>query len=152
MFLSLGEFVPNAERLAHIFSTATAPTFFLGAVAAFASLMTSRMEAAMNRVRALNSIADMNKESAHLKADVERLLRRARLLKSGIINALVAGVCATVLLADLFATEFVGLKYAYGAGILFMIATIFLGVALVRFAQEVRISVHESDNFEAKTV
>jgi hypothetical protein len=145
------QFVPDAERLAHIFSTATAPTFFLGAVAAFPGLMTSRMEAAMNRVRALNSIPDTSKDKAHLKSDVERLIRRARLLKSGIFNALAAGVCATLLLANLFVTEFIGLKYAYGAGILFLIATMFLGIALVRFGQEVRISLHESDNLAAET-
>ena len=37
------DFVPDPERLSRIFATATAPTFFLGAVAAFAALMTSRM-------------------------------------------------------------------------------------------------------------
>jgi len=60
---------------------------------------------------------------------------------------LVAGVCATVLLAILFATEFLGLTYAYGAGILFIIATFFLGVALIRFAQEVSISLEDADRF-----
>jgi hypothetical protein len=145
--LQFQAFVPDAERLSHIFSTAVAPTFFLGSVAGFASLMTSRMNAAMDRVRALNAIPDDDQRRAHLKADVTRLVRRAQLLKSGIFNALVAGVCATILLGILFMTEFIGLKYAYGAGLLFMIATAFLGFALVRFAQEVRISLHEADRF-----
>ena len=147
MSFVIPDFVPDAARLAHIFSTAVAPTFFLGSVAAFASLMTLRMAAAMDRVRTLNSIGDDDDERAHLKADVDRLIRRARLLNSGIFNALVAGVCATVLLGILFVTEFLGLKYAYGAGLLFMIATLFLGVALIRFAQEVRISLDEPDKF-----
>lgn len=141
------EFVPNADRLAGIFQTATAPTFFLGAVAAFASLMTSRMTGAMDRVRALNAIKEDDPDRAHLKTDLERLLRRAELLKSGIFSALVAGVCATLLLAILFFTEFIGLTYAYGAGILFLVATFFLGIALVRFAQEVRISLDEPDRY-----
>jgi hypothetical protein len=143
----LPEFIPNASRLAGIFSSATSPTFFLGAVAAFASLMTSRMSATMERVRALNSISDDDESRVHLKSDLKRLLRRAALLKAGIFAALIAGVCATVLLAVLFATEFMGLTYAYGAGVLFLVATIFLGVALVRFAQEVNISLDEPDKY-----
>ena len=140
-------FVPNAQRLAGIFQSATAPTFFLGAVAAFASLMTVRMSGAMDRVRELNSIKEDDPDRAYLKADLDRLLRRAELLKSGIFAALVAGVCATFLLADLFATEFFGLAYAYGAALLFLAATLFLGMALVRFAREVSISLEDPDKY-----
>jgi hypothetical protein len=140
------EYVPNAQRLATIFQTATAPTFFLGAVAGFASLMTSRMSAAMERVRVLNAIGD-DEDRAHLKGDLVRLLRRAELLKDGIFSALVAGVCATLLLGILFATEFLGLTYAYGAGLLFIVATFFLGRALVKFAREVSISLDEPDRY-----
>jgi cytochrome c biogenesis protein CcdA len=140
-------FMPDAERLARIFSSATSPTFFLGAVAAFASLMTLRMSDVMQRVRALNSISEDDAERSHLKSDLDRLMRRARLLKDGIFNALLSGVCATILLAVLFTTEFLGLHYAYGAAALFIIATATLGVALVRFAQEVRISLDEPDKY-----
>ena len=60
---------------------------------------------------------------------------------------LIAGVCATLLLAILFATEFFGFEYAYGAGLLFLIATILLGFALFKFAREARISLDKADNF-----
>jgi hypothetical protein len=141
------EFVPDAPRLVGIFQSATAPTFFLGAVAGFASLMTSRMSAAMDRVRTLNAIREDDLDRAHLRDDLDRLLRRAQLLKAGIFSALVAGVFATLLLADLFITEFLGLKYAYGAAILFIVATFFLGRALVKFAREVSISLDEPDKY-----
>jgi hypothetical protein len=147
MFDFMPEFIPNAERLAGIFHTATAPTFFLGAVAGFASLMTSRMSAAMERVRTLNAIREDDLDRAHLRNDRDRLLRRAELLKAGIFSALVAGVFATLLLGVLFVTEFIGLAYSYGAGLLFIIATIFLGRALVKFAQEVNISLDEPDRY-----
>ena len=65
------------------------------------------------------------------------LKRRARLLSDGIILSLGGGVCATLLLAALFASQFFGLKHVYGAGVLFFVATLLLGVALLRFAQEV---------------
>ena len=141
------DFVPDIGRLADIFHIATAPTFFLGAVAGFASLMTSRMSAAMERVRTLNAIREDDLDRAHLRDDRDRLLRRAELLKDGIFSALVAGVFATLLLAVLFMTEFLGLTYAYGAGLLFIVATFFLGRALVKFAREVNISLEEPDKY-----
>jgi hypothetical protein len=68
-------------------------------------------------------------------------------LNSGILAALRGGLCATLLLAILFASEFLGLKYAYGAGLLFMLSTFLLGFALFRFAQEARISLAEADEY-----
>jgi Protein of unknown function (DUF2721) len=140
-------FIPDMERLSQIFSQAIAPTFFLGAVAAFVSLMASRLSAVMVRVQTLNAITDDDHPRVPLKADVERLRRRARLLNSGILAALRGGLCATLLLAILFASEFLGLKYAYGAGLLFMLSTFLLGFALFRFAQEARISLAEADEY-----
>ena len=90
-------FVPDAERLTQIFSQAIAPTFFLGAVAAFVSLMASRLSAVMVRLQTLNAITEHLR--IHLKADVARLRRRARFLNSGILASLRGGLCATLLLA-----------------------------------------------------
>src|SRR5580765_8054242 len=113
------DFFPDTQRLAQIFSQALAPTFFLGAVAGFVSLMASRLSAVIERARALNAIREDDRARAHLKADLERLRRRARFLNSGILAALRGGLCATLLLAVMFMTEFMGLKYAYGAAMLF---------------------------------
>ena len=71
------------------------------------------------------------------------LTRRARLLSDGIILSLGSGMCATLLLAILFASQFFGLQHAYGAAIMFFVATLLLGVALVRFAQEAWHARHE---------
>jgi hypothetical protein len=142
------EFVPDLQRLTMIFSQATAPTFFLGAVAAFVSLMSSRQSAVVVRIRALNGIPQDDPARAYLKADLDRLRRRARLLSSAIVASLISGICATTLLAIVFTAEFFGMKYAYGAGLLFILATFFLGVALVRFAQEARVGLSEADEYE----
>jgi hypothetical protein len=146
--LNMFDFIPDTQRLAQIFSEATAPTFFLGAVAAFVSLMTSRLTAVIERARILNAIAEDDDARAHLKADLLRLKRRARILNSSILATLRAGFCATVLLAIVFATEFLGMKYAYGAGLLFLTATSLLGFALFRFGQEARISLSEADEYQ----
>lgn len=81
-----------------------------------------------------------------LKVDLERSRRCGRSLNSDILAALRGGVLATLLLAIMFITGFMGLK-PYGAGLLFIVATGFLGVALVRFAQEARISLGEHDEY-----
>ena len=142
------DFVPDAERLSRIFSSATAPTFFLGAVAGFVSLTASRLSAITERARTLNAIADEDHARAHLKADLHRLRRRASLLNSGILAALRGGLCATLLLALIFVTEFMGLRYAYGAAVLFIVATGFLGFALFRFSQEARIGYDKTDEYQ----
>jgi Protein of unknown function (DUF2721) len=124
------ELVPNIDRLTQIFSNAVAPAFFLGAVAAFVSLMMSRLAAVHERIKATRALPDQNSMA------LGPLRRRARLLSDGIILSLSGGVCATLLLAVLFASQFFGLRHVYGAGVLFFVATLLLGVALFRFAQE----------------
>ena len=63
------------------------------------------------------------------------------------LAALRGGVCATLLLAIMFIAGFLGLKHAYGAGLLFIVATGFLGFALIRFAQEASISLNKHDEY-----
>ena len=131
------EFVPNFDRLSEIFSNAVAPAFFLGTVAAFVSLMTLRLAALTERIRALIAAEDDEHSAAvRNRATLAPLVRRARLLSDGIVLSLTSGICATLLLAILFAGQFLHLDRAYGAALLFIAATLLLGVALFRFAQE----------------
>jgi len=141
------DLIPDAKQLSEIFSQAIAPTFFLGAVAGFLSLMTSRLSGVMQRVQAVNAIDKEDPARAHLKDDLERLRRRARFLNSGILASLYSGLCATVLLGILFIAALFSFEHAYGAPGLFVLATIFLGFALFRFAQEARISLTEADEY-----
>jgi hypothetical protein len=141
------DFIPDAKQLSEIFSQAIAPTFFLGAVAGFLSLMASRLSAVMQRVQAINAIAEDDPARVHLKDDLERLRRRARFLNSGILAALYSGICATVLLGILFIAALFKFEHAYGAPLLFVAATIFLGFAIFRFSQEARISLAEADEY-----
>ena len=54
------EFIPTIERLTQIFSNAVAPSFFLGAVAAFVSLMMSRLAAVNDRIKATRALPDQD--------------------------------------------------------------------------------------------
>ena len=130
------EFIPSIERLTQIFSNVVAPAFFLGAVAAFVSLMMSRLAAVNERIKATRALPDQDRAAVGSSMALGSFKRRARLLSDGIILSLGGGVCATLLLAALFASQFFGLNRVYGAGLLFFVATLLLGVALFRFAQE----------------
>lgn len=136
------DFIPDADRLVKIFSQAAAPTFFLGAVAAFVSLMNTRLAEVAGRIR---QVGGRVSDDPALADEVRHLRIRSDHLHSGIASSLRAGICATALLAVLFVCEFAGLQYAYGAGLLFVVATFLLGYALYRFLQDVRISVADLD-------
>src|SRR6267154_3057230 len=131
------ELVPDIDRLTQIFSNAVAPSFFLGAIAAFVSLMMSRLTLVNARIKVARENPNEVRAAVGSGSALGRLARRSRVLNDGILLSLGGGVCATLLLAALFASQFFGLKHVYGAGILFFLATLLLGVALFRFAQEV---------------
>ncbi len=139
--------VPTIDQLATLFSYAIAPAFFLGAVAGFISLMSDRLGGVMTRARLLNSIPT-DSEKAHLKMDIGRLRRRASLLRNGILLSLCSGICSALLLGIIFASGFFGLHHAYGAGLLFILANVLLGGALVRFAQDAAMDLNELDYVE----
>ncbi|MFO1146727.1 MAG: DUF2721 domain-containing protein [Alsobacter sp.] len=142
------QLIPDLARLAGIFSQATAPAFFLGAVAGFVSLMSGRLNIIVTRMQKLSRIGEDHPYHGSLKPDLARLRRRARLLSDGISAALIAGLAATVLLAVLFLSELVGVHHAYGGAFLFIVATLSLGWGLISFFQEARLGLAEADEYE----
>ncbi|MHB2167708.1 DUF2721 domain-containing protein [Alsobacter sp. R-9] len=138
------EFLPPLERLTQIFANATAPAFFLGAVAAFVSLMTSRLAVVRDRAVKLQAAAQTKEKRIFIK-QMKRLIRRARRLNDAIVLTLASGICATLLLTVLFMSQFLGEDHAYGAAVLFCTATLLLSAALYLFFDEARLARYESD-------
>jgi hypothetical protein len=141
------ELLPNIERLTQIFQQATAPAFLLGAVAGFVSLMYARLHHILQQMHRIDSGKSGYPDGDRLVAHRAILRRRAQLLARGILASLYGAICSTLVLAILFASEILGLRYAFFAPALFAVATIALGVGLVRFIQEARIGVAEADRF-----
>jgi hypothetical protein len=141
------DLVPDAQQLSQVMSQATAPAFVLGAVAGFISILLGRMTTVVDRIRSLNEIADDDTPRAHLKSDIPRLRRRAKLLNGATHLALASGMCTSFLLVVGFASAFLKLQHEYGAGLLFVFAVGLLGGALFRFGQEIRIGLSESDHY-----
>jgi hypothetical protein len=139
--------VPTADQLSQIMSHAIAPAFLLGAVAAYISILLTRMTVIVDRIRILNDIADEDVARVRLRSDIPRLKRRAELLNKATYLALGSGICTTLLLILGFAMAFFGFRHEYGVGALFVIAVCLMGGSLTRFAQEVRIALHEFENY-----
>ena len=138
---------PDAVQLSHVISEATAPAFVLGAVAAFVSVLLTRLTAVVERIRHVNDISDDEQSRARLKADLPRLRRRARLLNNATRLALASGVCTALLLVVAFGCALLRTEHVYGAGTLFFLAVILLGGSLFRFGQEVMTGLSEADHY-----
>lgn len=138
---------PDAVQLAQVISQATAPAFMLGAVAGFVSILLGRMNAIVDRIRHLNEIDDADGSRSHLKADVPRLRKRLRLLSDATRLILASGMCTALLLCVGFGSAFLHLQHVYGAGVLFFMAVVLMGIALVKFGQEVTIGISEADHY-----
>jgi Protein of unknown function (DUF2721) len=141
------DLVPDTVQLSQVMSQATGPAFVLGAVAAFIAVLLSRMQLVLERIRSLNEISDGDTARAHLKSDIPRLRKRAKLLNSSTHLALLSGMCTSLLLIVGFVSAFFRLRHEYGAGVLFTVAIGLLGGALFRFVQEVRMGLSEADHF-----
>jgi hypothetical protein len=94
------------------------------------SLMMSRLTAVNERIKATRTLPNQDRDAVGSSMALDSFKRRGRLLSDGIILSLGGGMCATLLLAALFASQFFGLHHVYGAGVLFFVATLLLGIAL----------------------
>jgi hypothetical protein len=136
---------PTATQLTQVISQVTAPAFLLGAVAAFVSVLISRMNRIIDRSQALNAIAD-DDPKVKLKSDVPRLKARAALLK---LYSTISAIVTSMLVIVAFVSAYFGIAHEYGVGLLFIVAIGFFTASLVNLARETRIALHEYDHFSS---
>lgn len=92
----------SLREISHVIALAMAPAFLLGAVAEFSALVVGRMTSIVTRIRTLNTIEDADRVRAHLKADIPRLKRSARLAGRSLVFLVSAGLVTTSLMALAF--------------------------------------------------
>jgi magnesium-transporting ATPase (P-type) len=134
---------PTATQLSQVISQVTAPAFLLGAVAAFVSVLISRMNRIIDRSQALNAIADDDKLKASLKSDIPRLKARAVLLNKAIFFSTISAIVTSLLVIVAFVSAYFNIAHEYGVGALFVVALCFFTASLVNLARETRIALHE---------
>jgi len=130
------EFVPNAEELAHVFSVATGPAFFLGAITALISIILGRLNSVVARIKEIDIGGDAGKLVPN--NEILALDKRADALSMSLYLSLGGGVCTLALLAYMSFGEFFKLQQLYGAGLLFVVATFLVAGSLLMLALDVR--------------
>lgn len=123
--------IPSIEQLSRIIGSVAATAVLLDAVAAFASVLISRLNRVIDCSRFLHAIVQGDEKKAHLKSDTPRLKRRAVLLNQSIflLHCLHRHHC-------FFAHE-------YGVAILFVAALSFFLLAIINLVRETRIALHD---------
>ena len=137
----------QTEQLSQVIAHATAPSFLLGAVSGFVAVLMGRMNGIIDRIRALNAIADNDQSRSYLKEDLPRLKRRAKLMNDAIYLAVGSAICTTLLVILAFASALFGMRHEPGAAVMFMLALGLMGASLLTLAREVRIALTDYDHY-----
>lgn len=133
---------PTSEQLSQVIAQVTAPSFILGAVAAFLSLLISRMNRVIDRIQTLS---DRDEDKKSLKQDIPRLKRRAELLNKAILYAGTSAILTCLLVIVAFISAYFRMRHEYGVALLFVIALGFFTASLTNLVREARMSLHEYD-------
>ncbi|MFO1116062.1 MAG: DUF2721 domain-containing protein [Beijerinckiaceae bacterium] len=146
----LSQIASNAsvEELGKVMVRATAPVFLLSAVAAYISVLTTRLSRIVDRIRVLNRISETDHDRRFLRSDVPRMKRRAELIHRAIRFSLISAISTSLIVAFMFGGAFVGLRHEWAAALLFVFAQVMFISSLVSFAMELRISMSDYDNYE----
>ena len=136
---------PSVEQLSRIIGSVAAPAFLLGAVAAFISVLISRMNRIIDRSQFLHGIGDGDGAKSYLKADIPRLKSRAALLNRAVFYATLSAIATALLIIVAFILAMLHIAHEYGVAILFIVAIGFFCVSLVNLARETLIALHEFD-------
>lgn len=136
---------PSVEQLSRIIGSVAAPAFLLSAVAAFISVLISRMNRIIDRSQFLHGIGDADGARSYLKADIPRLKSRAALLNRAVFYATLSAITTAILIIVAFILAMLHITHEYGVAILFIVAIGFFCVSLVDLARETRIALHEFD-------
>ena len=136
----------SIDHLSEVISHVVAPSFLLGAVAGFISILLTRLNSVLERLRLLNSLPENKDSGIFLKNDIPRQQKRAALLNKAIFLGVLSGVGAVVLIIVSFATAMFGYNHVWGAAILFVISLSMLFASLIFFALEISIGLSKYDH------
>lgn len=136
---------PSIDQLGRIIANVAAPAFLLGAVAAFISVVISRINRVIDRSLFIHGIPENDSPKSFLKSDLPRLRRRAELLNRSLFCAIVSAILTALIIIVAFISALLHFDHEYGVALLFMAALLMFCVSLVDLARETRIALHEYD-------
>jgi hypothetical protein len=119
----------SLREISHVIALSMAPAFLLAAVGAFSALVVGKMTSVVTRIRTLNTIEDTDRARAHLKADIPRLKRCAKLMGHSLTCLTGSGFVTTSLMILAFAGAVMKWQHETAVATLFMIALALFAVA-----------------------
>jgi hypothetical protein len=134
------------SQLSEVIAQAVAPAFILGALAAFTAVLVARQNRIIDRTITLNGISEGDGGRSRLKADLPRLVRRARMMNKAIFWSIMSSVAITLLVIVAFASALLHIQHEFAVAILFVVSLGAFTISLVEFAREVRIALSEFDH------
>lgn len=134
---------PSVEQLSSIIGSVAAPAFLLGAVAAFISVLISRLNRVIDRSQFIHGIDD--EARSYLKEDIPRLKRRAALLNRAVVYATMCAIFTAGLIIIAFVCDMLHIRHEYGVAILFIVALACFLLSLIDLVREARIALHDLD-------
>ena len=137
----------SLDEIAHVIALATAPAFLLGGIVAFLSLLTGRMARIVDRVRALDEIDHQDQRRAHLKADMPRLRRRAKLIHFSMSLSIFSAVVIALLVVIAFLGALVGFESEILIATLFVLSLLAFVAALWLFVHEAVLALGEFEHY-----
>jgi Protein of unknown function (DUF2721) len=137
---------PSIEQLSRIIGSVAAPAFLLGAVAAFISVLMSRMNRVIDRSQFLHGVTDGDEARSYLKADIPRLKRRAALLNRSVFYATLCAIITALLIIVAFVSAWFHMAHEYSVALLFVAALAVFMLSLVYLAREICIGLHDFDH------
>ena len=136
----------SLNEITHVIALAMAPAFLLASVAGFSSLVVGKMTTIVTRLRALNAIEAADRSRAHLKADIPRLKRCAKLIGRSLAFLVSAGIVTTSLMALAFVGALMKWQHETAVAVLFIIALVLFAVAFGFLLCEALIWHHDFDH------
>jgi hypothetical protein len=129
--------VADIDQLSTAISHATAPAFMLGAVAAFLSILITRLERIADKNRALRSADAASLDPSG--AIAASFSRRMALLSRAIYFAVLSALVTAALLIGAFASALVGIGHGRIVAFMFTLSLALLMASLVELTREIRV-------------
>jgi len=130
---------PSISQLIPILQTAVGPVILISGVGLILLTMTNRLGQTVNRIRNLNDNLIKANATGRRKviAQIQILMRRARLIRLAILLAATSALVVSVLIIVLFVMALWQIEIAWVVALLFMISMACLICSLVVFLYDV---------------
>jgi hypothetical protein len=147
----------SITAIAEIIQIAVAPVFLLASIAGFLNVMSGRLGRIVDRGRVLESkIVSLEEGEVKIftKTEYEILRHRSKLINWSIAMCTASGLMVCIVVASLFIGDYWNLDIAFLIISMFVLALIWLVLALLLFLFEVQLATNnllrKSENFTAE--